>query len=61
MKRIYLEVENHKGNRIRNLYFWKDDKHQGGTGNKFYLINTFRQQTFSSFIYYSTVQEKGLL
>ena len=40
-------VNNYERIRTRKLYSWKDDRHQGWTGNKFYLTNTFRQRTLS--------------
>ena len=58
---MYPEVSNHERIRIRILYSWKDEKHRGSTGNKFYLIKTFRLRTPSLFISYSTIQEKGCL
>ena len=59
-KIIYPEVNNHGRIKIRKLYSWKDDKHWGWTGNKFYLINTLKQEIFSPLISYSTVQWKGM-
>ena len=60
-KRIYSDVNNYERIIIKKLCSWKDDRHQGWSGNKIFHINTLRQQTLSSFSSYSTVQEKGCL